>query len=123
MRLPAHIELENARDHDHRLRPVPALEQRKFYGFGAVDKEASAKTLLILNDPVAAAVLADEEERQFRVTRRGWFPFDHDILLWFRLGNTIGSSSPLRDEIATAEQWLALGSCSIRALFISEERR
>src|SRR6516164_4666837 len=53
--LRTHVELENAGDHDHGLRPVPVLEHREFHRFGAVHEQAAAKTALILDDPVAAA--------------------------------------------------------------------
>src|SRR6516162_4595755 len=71
--LRTHVELENAGDHDHGLRPVPVLEHREFHRFGAVHEQAAAKAALILDDPVAAAVPADPE--QLRTTRRGRFAF------------------------------------------------
>src|SRR5262249_56566925 len=77
-RLAAHVELENIRHHDHGLRPVSVFEHGEFQGFGAVDEQATAKAFLILNDPVAATVLADQEERGAGATRRGRFAFDHD---------------------------------------------
>jgi hypothetical protein len=55
------IQLENARDHDHRLRAVPVLEHCKLEGFSATDEKAAAEPLLILHDPVAVAVPADAE--------------------------------------------------------------
>jgi hypothetical protein len=63
LRLGAHVEFENARDHDHGLRPVAVLEHGELQGFGAVDEQSAAKSALIPNDPVAAAVLADQEQR------------------------------------------------------------
>lgn len=59
--LRTHVELEDAWDHDHGLRPVPVLEHREFQRFGAVHEQATAKAALILDDPVAAAVPADPE--------------------------------------------------------------
>jgi hypothetical protein len=53
------IQLENARDHDDRLRTVPVLEHCELEGFGATDEQAAAESLLILHDPMAVAVLAD----------------------------------------------------------------
>jgi hypothetical protein len=81
--LRTHVELENAGDHDHGLRPVPVLEHREFHRFGAVHEQATAKAALVLDDPVATAVPADPEG--LRATRRGRFtfivhgtsPFDH----------------------------------------------
>jgi hypothetical protein len=60
-RLAAHVELENSWDHDHGLRAVAVLEPGKFQGFRSVDEQAAAKADLVLNDPVAAAVPADQE--------------------------------------------------------------
>jgi len=71
--LRTHVELENAWDHDHGLRPVTVLEHREFQRFGAVHEQATAKAALILDDPVAAAVPADPEG--LRATRRGRFTF------------------------------------------------
>src|SRR5215510_9061030 len=72
--LRTHVELENAWDHDHGLRPVPVLEHREFHSFGAVNEQATTKAALILDDPVAAAVPADPEQG-LRATCRGRFTF------------------------------------------------
>jgi len=61
MRSADHIQLENARDHDDRLRAVPVLEHCKLEGFSAIDEKAAAEPLLILHDPMAVTVLADAE--------------------------------------------------------------
>jgi len=82
--LRTHVELENAGDHDHGLRPVPVFEHREFHRFGAVHKQATAKAALILHDPIAAAIPADPE--QLRTTRRGRFAILHDISPFERLG-------------------------------------
>jgi len=55
------IELESARDHDDRLQPVPIFEPGELQGLVAVDEQTAAKTALILDDPLAATVPADEE--------------------------------------------------------------
>jgi len=55
------IELESARDHDDRLQPVSIFEPRELQGLVAVDEQTAAKTALILDDPLAATVPADEE--------------------------------------------------------------
>lgn len=73
-RLAAHVELENAGDHDHGLRPIPVLEHREFHRLGTVHEHAAAKTALILDDPVAAAVSADPEQG-LGTRRRGRFAF------------------------------------------------
>src|SRR5262245_55461919 len=80
-----HVELENAGHHDHGLRPVSVLEHREFHRFGTVHEHAPAKTALILDDPVAAAVPADPEglratcRGRFAVIIHGTSPFDHRI--------------------------------------------
>src|SRR5215469_1978299 len=85
-RLAAHVELENAGDHDHGLWPIPVLEHREFHRLGTVHEHAAAKTALILDDPVAAAVPADPEQGlgtsrrgRFTFIIHGTFPFDHRI--------------------------------------------
>jgi hypothetical protein len=57
----AHVQFQDAGHHDYGLRTVPILEHRELQGFGAVDKEATMKPALILDNPVAVAVLADQE--------------------------------------------------------------
>jgi hypothetical protein len=57
----AHVQLQDAGYHDHGLRTVPVLEHREFQGFSAVDKKATMKPALILDDLIAVAVLADQE--------------------------------------------------------------
>src|SRR5438874_12673486 len=58
-RLAAHVELENAGHRDHGLRAVTVLEHREFHCFGAAHKQPAAKTVLILDNPLAEPVLAD----------------------------------------------------------------
>src|SRR3977135_2865579 len=78
----ADVELESPRDHDHGLRPVAVLEHGKLESFGAVHEQATAKTFLILHDPVAAAVPADTEHaRQRGRAPRGRVELAHDSLL------------------------------------------
>jgi len=60
--LAAHVELESSRHHDDGLRPVSILEHRKFDRFGAINKQAAAKTLLILSNPISPAVSADAKQ-------------------------------------------------------------
>jgi hypothetical protein len=73
----AHIEFENVRHHDDGLRSIAVLEHRKFQSFSAINKKASAQTLSVPNNLVAAAVLADKELAEFRIAR-GRFAFVHD---------------------------------------------
>ena len=49
--------------------------------FRAIDEETTAKMLLVLNNPVAAAVPADQEQRGSRTTRRGRFVHDTSLLV------------------------------------------
>jgi hypothetical protein len=56
-----HVQLENPRNHDDRLRSVPILEHREFQGFSAIDEKTAAEALLILHDPMAVAVLSYAE--------------------------------------------------------------
>jgi hypothetical protein len=79
-----HVEFEHTGHHDHRLRAVPVLEHGVFESFGTVDEQATVEAVLVLDDPVATPVLADQEERGAwriwitRATRRGRFAFAHD---------------------------------------------
>jgi hypothetical protein len=59
--LPAHVEFENARDHHHRLGTGTILQHRKAKGLGAVDKQSAAEALIVLHDPISAAVFSDLE--------------------------------------------------------------
>jgi hypothetical protein len=56
------IEFEDSGNHDDRLGPISIFEQRVAERLRAVDEQAAASMLLILHDPVAAAVLTDKEE-------------------------------------------------------------
>src|SRR5262249_19109879 len=60
--LAAHAELENARHHNPALRPFPVPKHRKFPRLGAVHKHPAAKPALVRDDPVAAAVPADQKQ-------------------------------------------------------------
>jgi len=83
--LDADVELENSRHHNDCLRSVPILEHRKFDCFGAPNEQASTETLLILCDPIPAAVFADAKEPQRRTwTCRRRFRLAHDVSLVFR---------------------------------------
>jgi hypothetical protein len=64
-----HVQFENARHHDHGLRPMPVFEHCELQGFSAVDKEAATKAVLILDDPTSVAVFANPEQRGFRTAR------------------------------------------------------
>src|SRR5262249_46849810 len=66
------------------LRPIPVLEHREFQRFSTVDEHSAAQAGLILDDPVAAAVLADAEQGfrtigrgRLTVTTRGRFAVAH----------------------------------------------
>jgi hypothetical protein len=56
------IELENARNHHDRLRPISILEHCELECFCAVDEKSAANALLILNDPIPPAVFANQKK-------------------------------------------------------------
>ena len=59
----AHVEFEDAGNRDYGFWPIAVLEQRKLERRRSADKEAAAAPVLLLGDPSAAAVLADQKER------------------------------------------------------------
>jgi hypothetical protein len=59
--LAAHIELENTRNHNDRLRPISILKHCELECFCAIDEKSTAGALLILHDPIAPAVFTDLE--------------------------------------------------------------
>src|ERR1700730_6415331 len=63
------IEFEFARQLDDGFGMMPVLEQRVFDGLGAVDEQAAIEAVLFLRDPVAALVLANEDDGRCRATR------------------------------------------------------
>src|SRR5262249_42495723 len=68
----AHVELENAGGQPDRVRPSAGLVHGEADGPVAIDEEASAQTALVLDDPMAATVSADQEDiRRRAVLRRG----------------------------------------------------
>jgi hypothetical protein len=78
----SHVELQNAGNHDDGLRPVSILEQRKPEGSRAINKQPAAEATLILNDPIALTVFADQEKRRYRMRlRRARFGLSHGELL------------------------------------------
>jgi hypothetical protein len=78
-RLASQIELKNAGNHDDGLGLMSVLEHREPERFRPVDEQAAAKVLLVLNDPVSAAVLTNKEDvRSLARCRRGRFQLAHD---------------------------------------------
>src|SRR5580700_3378526 len=75
-RCSAHIEFNNFRYHDDRLWPMSVLEEGEPERFCPIDEETTATVLLVLNNPIAVAVLADKEEVR---SRRGRFLLAHDM--------------------------------------------
>ena len=67
--LAAHIELDFARQLDDGFGVMAVLEQRVFDGLRAVDEQAAIETVLLLGDPVAAAVLANKDDCRWRAAR------------------------------------------------------
>jgi hypothetical protein len=56
-----HVEFKRARNHNDILRMVDVCELSEPYSFGATDEEAASEPILILRDPVPAAVSANAE--------------------------------------------------------------
>jgi hypothetical protein len=54
---------------DDGFRMVVIFEQRIAQRFAAVDEQATIKTILMLDDPMASAVSADEDNRRCRTVR------------------------------------------------------
>jgi hypothetical protein len=77
--LAAHIEFKNTRNHNDRLRPISIFKHCKLECFYAIDKKSAAAAQIVLDDPIAPAVLSDQEERKSR-TRfgRGRLDMFHD---------------------------------------------
>src|SRR3954467_7070201 len=73
------VELESRHGH-HQFGPFAVLEQRVFDGRGAADKQSTTKAALVLRDPVAAAVLADQEESSVRTAREKCLTLAHGYL-------------------------------------------
>jgi len=82
LRLIAEIEFENARNHNDGVGPIAVFESRIAKRLGTADEQPAAQALLILRDPVALAVPADQEENRRRAgsTRRR-FGLAHDTVL------------------------------------------
>src|SRR6202163_1057297 len=67
--LAAHVEFDFARQLDDGFGMMAVLEQRVFDGLRAVDEQAAVEAVLFLGDPVAAPVLADEDDCRCRAAR------------------------------------------------------
>jgi hypothetical protein len=74
-RLATQIKFENPGNHNDGLGPMSVLEHRGPERFRAVDEQAAAKVLMVLDHPVTATVLADKEKLR---SRRGRFQLAHD---------------------------------------------
>jgi hypothetical protein len=62
-RFAIHVELKNTRNHNDGVGLIPIFEQREPERFCAVDEQSTTKAMLVLNNPIAAAVPSDKEER------------------------------------------------------------
>ena len=60
---PGEVEFEDAGDVDDEFRLPAVLEQGEFQGRRLADEEAAAPPVLVLRDPLAAAVAAEQEKR------------------------------------------------------------
>jgi hypothetical protein len=75
--LGAQVQFEKSRHHDYGLRAPAVFEHGELDGFSASDKEAATKTVLIADNPVAAAVLAHQEWGSSSTAQWGRFTFVH----------------------------------------------
>ena len=76
-----HVEFDFVRQFDDGLGMVMVLEQRVFDSLRAVDEQAAIEPALFLDDPVAATVLADEDDGGRRTARWRFDEFHFDFLL------------------------------------------
>lgn len=81
VRIDAQIELKHARNHDDGLRPTSALEHRELDGVSAINKQTAATTALIADDPLAAAILANQQKSVREVARTQRFLLVHGACL------------------------------------------
>ena len=58
----AHIEFDLAGQFDNRFRMAAVLEKRVLQRLGAADEQAAVEAVLLLDNPVAMAVSADEDD-------------------------------------------------------------
>src|ERR1700676_945895 len=68
-KLAAHVELDFARQLDDGLGMTAIFKERVFESLRAVDEQAAIAAVLLLGDPVAAAVLANKDDRRCRAVR------------------------------------------------------
>jgi hypothetical protein len=61
-RLATDIKLEPPKNHNDGLGSISILEQREPERLCAVDEQSTTKAMLVLNNPVAAAVPTDKEQ-------------------------------------------------------------
>jgi hypothetical protein len=75
------VELDFARQFDDGLRVMAVLEQRVFEGLGTIEEQSSIETVLLPDNPVAAAILADKDDGGRRAARWRFDEFHFDIPL------------------------------------------
>src|SRR6202521_5778621 len=68
-KLAAHVELDFARQLDDGLRMTAIFKERVFESLRAVDEQAAIAAVLLLGDPVAAAVPVNEDGSRYRAAR------------------------------------------------------
>jgi hypothetical protein len=79
------VEFENSGDHHDRAVLISILVARVAQRRIAADEEAAAAPNLLLNDPVPAAVLADQQDVMSRTRGRfNLFALSHDLFLEMR---------------------------------------
>jgi hypothetical protein len=75
----AHVQFKTLRYQDDGLGAVFTLPLREFEGLSSVNKQTAAQPAGVLDDPVSAAVFADQEGSERWAARRGRFTFAHGI--------------------------------------------
>ena len=100
----AEIEFHGFRDHDNGLPFAAIFKHRVAHGFCAIDKQAAAGVVLVLNDPMSAAVPADVEDQR-RLTRRRFMLAHSRLPIEFYVGGqmTRRAVKCLREEVGFRE--------------------
>jgi hypothetical protein len=93
--LVAHVEFDFARQLDNCFGVMAVFGKRVFDGLRAAEEQAAIKTVLLLCNPVAAAVLADKDDSRCGVARWRFVELPVDIPCADD-GVRSGSRGPLR---------------------------
>src|SRR5690242_506025 len=80
-KIAAHVELDLAREFDDGLGMAAVFGECVFDRLGAIDEQSAIAAVLLLGDPVASLVLADEDKGEGSSIARGRFDKLHVRLL------------------------------------------